>query len=149
MGELYFRTSGRKIVGTIYVIISLCLSIFSFYWLFDVYEKSSLGWSIFLGLLGLLALWYAYDRFVGVIKNEICFYEKGMSIKKGFGEHIILLSEIKHVGMKETNGDNYLLEFVFLLNNDEEITIDSDDYANFPDLMKEYGKKFGLDWSFR
>ena len=148
MGELLFQTSGRVFSNTLGGIIAglVCVAILG-YILPDI---GSYTMTVIIVTLAISALcgWYCYDRIINAWKNKILFYEKGMIVTKAKDEHIIVVSEIEKVNMTEKSGSDYVLTFVFEMKNGDMISLDSDDYADFPELMKKYGKIHGLDWSF-
>ena len=149
MGKLIDTATGYKIIDRMQGVGFGVFGIFLVGYFLTHLSKYTWGVIITCLVVGAACIYYGYDRLLAAKKNEIRFYEKGMEIQKGNEQFTIVVAEIKNLKMTEKTGGDYMLTFVFTMKNGETYSIDSDDYKEFPEKMKAYGKKFGLDWSFR
>lgn len=149
MGELYFETSARKLLNIGLALFSFVVSAVAASYLIGWFQSINMILKVILFLIVAGLFLFGISEIMDIFRNKLSLYEKGIIAKKGSKTNIIFLTDIVKVNITERNGSNYSLDFEFELKDNNIVYIGSDDYKNFPELMKKYGKKFGYDWSFR
>lgn len=149
MGECFFAAHGRRFSGLFTGLLFMVPALAMIIYIINHHNDFTFNAFAFIFIPSFICVWYGLDRLANAFVNKIVFYEKGMTIVKGFYKYKILMNDIKNVRISEKSGSSRLLVFIFELKSNKVIEINSNDYANFADIMREYGKKFNLDWSFK